>query len=855
MKWKEELLRISSKPKEEKGSNGKDDAEKYGLPTSTLKNLIFSWMDHVVAVGMLKRGSSDERWLSSTEPFDDERLEELLVILRVWVYVAFCAKKSIAEEGKALAQSLLQRMCVEDLKSTAFEETEELIGKDGTAAQEAYRMIPLLAAERLAGKTLMLRGVPLLLHRGTGTELVSQPLKGSRRGDLYSIVLDFSIQTTPPDRQALFLVHAVTRRWIPDFKGERESVYLENRVNAYVFGKNATFYRIPLYYAGKDQGIWWSEGDLRCWENKALRKLPEAKELCCNPMMLAPEVLLTYKNGMSGFPRPVIGTGISMDDKACLFEQVLPEIRDLLSDAITLERVRPRRFRIQRDLLIKEEKGAEEIEKESEKEAGEASGKEGKKEKAKWVRDLSAYSEALMDSLIILGETRRLFLEIYYDPSEPSHAEAAELARRQFETDFHSGQSAPPAEVIIRVFPRRELLAPLKNDGAHVLDELRERADMLEEASAVTASLIILGSKESFKEGDPKRLIRAAFARKGRVTQFLDPKPKDDEPLQFRLDHAVKDLYRQLGIYSLIDRKAVESMEMNNVLLMGVYLWTQVQGITSEDGKEKKSNKARFLPVYVRIEPGFGAVRVLCSAFERKGWISYREACLETSKLYFDPELERKSISNSQGRIEGRIAHLKNTCSPEKRALVLVMADGNTRAVWKGLSDKSISESKWTESGENYCYYPSSIDCGGPNYPKPLSLKNSEVRIVRVRGGVETPDYYTPLSVRASDTQKQRASVNGLFGYGKVFYSLAERIQDKKYTNSLRRSRVESPRLSFAEKTLIELFPMQLQPGDDPVEWVSFAAALRRLSIQYDQQTNLPLPLHLAKALSEYLYE
>ena len=57
------------------------------------------------------------------------------------------------------------------------------------------------------------------------------------------------------------------------------------------------------------------------------------------------------------------------------------------------------------------------------------------------------------------------------------------------------------------------------------------------------------------------------------------------------------------------------------------------------------------------------------------------------------------------------------------------------------------------------------------------------------------------------------------------------------------------------EKDMIEIYPLQLQQGDDPWDWVRYVNALRQLPIQYNQTTVLPLPLHLAKNLSEYLFD
>lgn len=70
-------------------------------------------------------------------------------------------------------------------------------------------------------------------------------------------------------------------------------------------------------------------------------------------------------------------------------------------------------------------------------------------------------------------------------------------------------------------------------------------------------------------------------------------------------------------------------------------------------------------------------------------------------------------------------------------------------------------------------------------------------------------------------------------------------------------SRIDYPTYNFAEKDMSELYPVQLQLGDIPADWIQYAYALSEVSIQYnraDQTTKLPLPLHLAEKLGEYLF-
>ena len=181
--------------------------------------------------------------------------------------------------------------------------------------------------------------------------------------------------------------------------------------------------------------------------------------------------------------------------------------------------------------------------------------------------------------------------------------------------------------------------------------------------------------------------------------------------------------------------------------------------------------------------------------------------------------------------------------------LVFVQSDGNTRAVWGGISDKEIGG--YAMIGE-YC--PSQINVGTPQSPYLLSLADSGVRIIRIRSNQEVPDYFTELSVKATDDNLQHSSTSGIFKYEDVYWGIHMKPNDNRYTWSFRESKINYPLHSFAEKDMIELYPLQLQPGDDAASWIFYANALRDISIQYNQSTVLPLPLHLAKALEEYLF-
>lgn len=63
------------------------------------------------------------------------------------------------------------------------------------------------------------------------------------------------------------------------------------------------------------------------------------------------------------------------------------------------------------------------------------------------------------------------------------------------------------------------------------------------------------------------------------------------------------------------------------------------------------------------------------------------------------------------------------------------------------------------------------------------------------------------------------------------------------------------PTQNFAERDMIEIYPIQLQKGDNPDEWVNYTNSLRLGAIQYDEATIMPIPIHMAGKLREYILQ
>lgn len=147
-----------------------------------------------------------------------------------------------------------------------------------------------------------------------------------------------------------------------------------------------------------------------------------------------------------------------------------------------------------------------------------------------------------------------------------------------------------------------------------------EIVEVLDDTDGVTACIFTLPGQENYGVGDPKSVLRNAFAKTGRVVQFVTP---EENASQNKIENAVNDLYRQLGVVTLLDPKQKQP-NLAYTPCVGMHLCTQVQVI---------SNKARFLPLYVTVDLIEGKVQVHCDAFSKRA-VSYREACLEMAQLF-----------------------------------------------------------------------------------------------------------------------------------------------------------------------------------------------------------------------------
>lgn len=792
--WKQELINIA------RANNSKFKIE-FGLPTHALQKLIDSWMEGIVAMSTLKEYTDDSRWLASTMPFDEKRIHILFEILKVWINGTYVSMQKVNPIAKQKAKDLCLTMKEEDFYGLRTEQNVCLSTEDGRVSDEAYQAIPLIVVNKLVGQDVDIGARTLHLLYAAKNELVSNVIVDEKSGHAYSFVFQFSVQTTPPQRQALLLCNISIRRWITERINKERDPFLKNAILAHVKVGKDKICQIPIQYNFQTRGLEWKAQDSECYDLYGYTPLPSICDIWSMVEDNNNQYFLPYANGMDGFKKSRIGTGVPVRDKAEAYERFL----GLLSDYIDKPE-NPSRISRQQKLRC-----------------------------YKAPKDYGT-REDFREWVASCAETKHIRFELYGMLDNCTHNALLDEVCKKIYDDFGEGNegSCITIEVVKKEIGDIADAIENKYDKPMRCDEIREK---LGDTSEVVASICIIPGPDFYKaDSDPKLIIRNAFARSGRVVQFMVASEAEETNNEQKVLHAVHDLYRQLGIVMLMDLEKVQTHKLKDVCCVGMHVCTQVHGI---------SNKARFMPVFVSVDLCTGTTRVKCDAFENNN-VNYRQACIEMAKLFWNKELEYICKNAQFSPAKQKLIEMKNRYSDvDSGAVILVHSDGNTRHLWNGISDKTIGS--YSSVGE---YMPAEIDAGSNKTPYMMSLNGTGIRIIRVRDNSEVPDYYT--SQREDDNY---SSATGVFKYGDVFWAISPKPYDPKYNRSLKESRFDHPYADYAEKDMIEMYPIQLQSGDNPDAWAKLVSDLCTLSIQYEQSTILPLPLHLAKNLTEYLLE
>ena len=367
--------------------------------------------------------------------------------------------------------------------------------------------------------------------------------------------------------------------------------------------------------------------------------------------------------------------------------------------------------------------------------------------------------------------------------------------------------------------------------------------------SCETVAFIELDNADKFDgDNDPKDALRRGFAYRRRWTQFISTENNGNLPN--RALSGFLDLLRQLGVqaeppkiaiktYKNSQNKIATTQQTNKSTLPEklnyVGLWMiQQYGTTSSDGNKK------VLPVMIHMASDTTEIKAIACGF--KEWLPYREALLALAQE------QAIGITRSEQAMTFFQDQLKRHVLPLGDTLLLCHAQ-NLRSTWSWLTDGKITCDKIAFGHEKL------LD---------ISRFSKKLRIVRVRDslGYETPEWYAP-------NQNEQGFTKGIFQMGeRVFGSTYNTPKQFKLNRNLskvspwttidRETKQEFthqplPNKYYWNPGLIELTVACIQPGDDIWSWAMVAHELRHIALHHDEPLKLPLTLHLAKVMEDYM--
>lgn len=343
--------------------------------------------------------------------------------------------------------------------------------------------------------------------------------------------------------------------------------------------------------------------------------------------------------------------------------------------------------------------------------------------------------------------------------------------------------------------------------------------------------LFELADQDAFGDyDDPKQAIRQGFAAIGYLTQFINASTKKDdvENLTHRVRRAVLDLLRQWGV-------SARPVQFNDTGLPSSmhYIGLWVLRFNSRfDGPQTE------LPVAVRIGSDYDDVWVKGPDFD---WTPYAKAQLLLSNS--PSSYENVPAGPRRQKIT---LWLRSILSNLPDNTLLLTDTHNMRLIWKDLANGKLQQDRLELASQ---------------LSSPVTA-HTGLRMVRLRQDQqhEAPQAY---GVYHGKNGLETGRAHGVFGMAeRVFVSVGQKPDSSKDStkgtkyapfSTSKSDRTDGPNYSVWNPRLLELTMVALQPNDDPALYASVVHQLRRMSLQFNDTTTLPLPLHLADKLEEYV--
>ncbi|MGW6507167.1 pPIWI_RE module domain-containing protein [Streptomyces niveus] len=836
------------------------------LPVRRLNSLLLGMAPGVLATG--RNAGSDGRlpWLYAHESVPHEVLAPLAL---TWAGGVF--RRDDEEDGaedwdledELLAEGTATALGLPAWEAETVDLTETIMSAGGTAEplHRLYSLLPEQVALRLAARPFGTLGTTLrfrVVSTDGGAELISwPPQRYERRNETwyYSAQVKIAVHTVPFAPRFRLHVSTGVRRW-----ATRLELRPHQMSGATVLldaplpwpggsGRHPRLMRNTLGYDRRRREIAWRRHSpaLLVPELDIVRRYPDPAELFTSPDKwitgrgdIAAGIVYHPKLGSHE-----VGPGLMPRERAELDGWVEEGLRPVLRRVADLGRVTRRNTP---SLLPRSVKKDEPLAREAQLA----------------LRRQAALRRALAG--------RPLEVEILWQSVETRTALLAELPKlvglppgtgREIGDDTWQWR-ADAIEINVRTRPAGVLLSPLPTSGnrarrraVRLADAINDRCALADEhmepprsgAALVVAEIADKSQFAAQPDSDPKHALRLAWARQGRISQFVNL-PTASTSLEHRARWTWLDAFRQLGAISPPAHRVGAGIPGD---LQYAALW--VVRYTAHG--PTRCPARRLVAVRVRPREAQGALEGWDA--ERSVWVPYPQLLLSLADGNIRDRWRRHDVDGegvderwqreTQRQIRALLFQLR------ERPTLLLASSANLRQCWPRLSNGSLSRDMLGF---------------GTEPDQRLTLYGSDLRVVLVRDAnsrEEVPEWY------AHDGDGRIGFAEGVWGSAapenRVFASTCSTPHTAVLPKGLRKlvptseSRTAPGKTAWnpaqlevtvlgclSEKALTESDRAGTTP-DRPAEWATLAHQLR----YHDDYPPLarPLPLHLARLAAEYV--
>lgn len=820
----------------------------YNLPTVTLKNMISTYLDGVIDMNPVSSSSYDSKWLVS---FKKVNIKIVINCFKIWIdefynrgvlVKDFKRKNADDVEVKRLASELIDLLSPENFGEVLCEEV--ILFKDGRAVnKEAYQLYPLRIVNYLMGKTIIFKGIETKLLYSSRNELVTDTHDFHADEDYYSFFIRLTVQTLPPENKAYLNVDLSVRRWICRNEKEDGVIFIPNDKNCYIRVKSDRMQSIKAEFNKDQGGITWKSIDFRCFkECQVENNIPDFAEVIKKPIEYnngkIGDVLIPYEEGISGINTKV-KSGVTFIDRKDAFEYVTKHIAELDKIFTTVEAVNIKK-----------------------------TVKNTKNNFIEGDNPTLINSEYFLEQLGKALDREKLSIEIY------AEGEVKEALVEKLQQYFNGGSRH---QIIcceldgIDCELEKNSLSKKGNNLPGFEMKVNEITKKLKRVNTPTLALIAIHDKEYFDkldrktDVDPKKAIRCGFAETGRLSQFITyeqfekqeekiatadekyekkkakalengkkmPAQSRTDKLNLAVEGAIKDGFRQLGI--VFDYEINKNMRGKKII-----------GIHACNYRRTLYGSLPLFPIIITYDVDNSKIMAYCELVDKVD-LPYWKVILGLSKLALlkDTSNLGKSISSTTTyRRLDRIVNKENS-----NAVIIIDANGTSRQIVKGIANSEIEKAEKNEFKQIRKLLIS--DDREINFTE----CQNDVSIIRLRHNDEVPSHFT-MDKGLED--KEFIQQSGIFKYENIYYSIDGRTanEGKVFDKHVSKATEKS---SFSHRNMLEIYPIFVSGDKENHERneeiaVGIVDMLRSASIQFtSQKTIMPLPLHLAEKMEEYI--